>query len=105
MSFEIIGGAPETAYAPLNTTIDRDRDYYSLTGLDACVCGGGGLKTRAQMGTGPGVQGYYDGGQLPEGMLEAVEGGNKLLWVLGGLLAAWGVWAWRTPVEPLGEEW
>ena len=31
----------ETVYAPLNTPIDGDRDYYDLTGLDACACGSG----------------------------------------------------------------
>lgn len=101
MSFEIIGGTPETVFAPLNTTVDADREYYSLAGLDACACGGGGLRTQAQMGTAQpaaGVQGYYDGG-LPQGMLEGTEGGNKLLWVLGGVLAAWAIWAYYTPVE------
>ena len=53
MSFEILESPQQTVYAPLNTTIDADRDYYSLTGLDACACGGGGIKTRIQMGTGP----------------------------------------------------
>jgi hypothetical protein len=36
MSFEILENEPQTMYAPLNTTIDADRDYRDLTGLDSC---------------------------------------------------------------------
>ncbi len=114
MSFEILENMGGTTYAPLNTTIDADRDYYNLTGLDACACGGGSARTRAQMGTGPhpaagsqpnaGMSGYYAGGIHPEGMLQAVEAPNKLLWLLGGVAAMWAIWAWNTPHAEL-EEW
>jgi len=114
MSFEILESPAQTAYAPLNTTIDRDRDYYNLTGLDACACGGGSARTRAQMGTGPhpaagsqpnaGVSGYYAGGIQPEGMLGAAEAPGKMLWLVGGILGAWFIWRGLTPHTEL-EEW
>lgn len=127
MSFEILGKQPEVVYAPLNTTIDADRDYYSLTGLDACTCNGGAARASLQglgiardangnavYGPGPGgplgdeglpvLEGFYQNQQLTPGMyapdeLGAVDGAGKMLWVLGGLFAAWAVWAWMTPHE------
>jgi hypothetical protein len=131
MSFEILESPQPTVYAPLNTTVDADRDYYSLTGLDACACGGGGIRTRVQMGTGPhpaagsqpngavaglaqppwcpfyqgGVGGFYS--HVPEGMytpdLGAVGGDKAMLWYLAGVVGLWAWWAWRTPHEPMAE--
>jgi hypothetical protein len=108
MSFEILEAPQTTTFAPLNTTIDADRDYYSLTGLDACACGGGAARHEAQMGPPPapaaGVSGYYDGGMLPEGMLEAAPAGaSKMVWLLGGAVAVWAAWAWFTPHQPMAE--
>jgi hypothetical protein len=98
MSFEIMppsgGDNINTAYAPLNTTIDADRDYKDLTGLDACAeCG-----PAPQMIT-PGMGGFYEGEQLTPGMLAETPApaDNKMLWVLGGALAFWAWWAMRTP--------
>jgi hypothetical protein len=94
MSFEILSEGGSTVYAPLNTTIDADRDYMDMQGLDACGCG----QASALVPTG--VSGFYEDEQLPQGMLGAAEGGsNTMLLVMGGLLAAWAWWAWRTPHE------
>ena len=95
-----------TVYAPLNTTIDGDRDYGGsdrkhfnpgevshlsgcIPGLDGCGCGG--PRPQVQLG------GCYENEQLTPGMLGQMEGGNAMLWVLGGLGVAWAWWAWRTP--------
>jgi hypothetical protein len=121
MSFEILESPQQTVYAPLNTTIDADRDYYSLAGLDACACGGGAVRTQVQMGTSTpaapqpnGVSGFYT--HVPEGMytpglgdeglpvLEAAEdGASRMLWYLAGVIGLWAFWAWRTPHEPMSE--
>ncbi len=72
MSFEILeDDGSETVYAPLNTTIDADRDYNDLTGLDACACEGGITKV-AQPGSN--LDGFYPDGQLTPGMLGETEG-------------------------------
>lgn len=119
MSFEIVGpGGDETVYAPLNTTIDADRDYRDLTGLDGCASCGDGMPRRMIppggcqcAGAGPcqcgrGLDGFYQDGQLTPGMLgemeAAAEGSNKMLWVMGGLLGAWALWAWYTPHQEYG---
>lgn len=92
MSFEILEEAT-TEYAPLNTTIDADRDYRDLAGLDACGCGGGPP---------PELGGFYQGDVLPPGMsdgdLEGLPGGG-MVWLVGGLLAGWAIWAMNTKHE------
>lgn len=101
MSFEIIGQDDSAVtYAPLNTTIDADRDYYDLTGLDACACGGQMPPKMLPPGSAPQLDGFYQDQQLTQGMLgglDAVEGGNKMLMLMGGLFGAWMLWAWFTP--------
>ena len=103
MSMEI-----QTTYAPLNTTIDGDRDYRELTGLEACGCSRG-MSGLEACGCGPrrrlippGVHGFYEDDTLPQGMLGEAGGGNAMLYVLGGLAAAWALWAWYTPHEEYG---
>lgn len=97
MSFEIVG-QDETIYAPLNTTIDADRDYMDLAGLDACACGGGMPPKMLPPGSAPQLDGFYQDQQLAPGMLgETDGGGNKMLVLMGGLLGAWALWAWFTP--------
>jgi len=66
-----------TNFAPLNTAIDGDRDYRDLTGLGRCNCG-------------------YQG-------LDAVEGRGTMLLIIGGVLAAWALWATATPHQPMAE--
>ncbi len=100
MSFEILeADGSETAYAPLNTTIDADRNYYDLTGLDACACGGQVPPKMIPPGATPQLDGFYQDQQLTPGMLGEQEagGGNQMLWLLGGLAGAWALWAWLTP--------
>lgn len=94
MSFEIMAGeeSGNTVFAPLNTTIDADRDYMDLAGeLDACACEGG-MPQRM----------ITPGDQLATGMegLDApAPQGNQMIWLMGGLLGAWALWAWFTPHE------
>lgn len=69
MSFEILEQTGTTTYAPIRSTIDGDRDYLRgdqqhmpgsvshLSGLDRCNCGYQGL------------DGMYQDGVLPQGML------------------------------------
>lgn len=104
MSFEILeADGSETIYAPLNTTIDADRDYYDLAGLDACACGGQMPPTMIPPGATPQLDGFYPDGQLTPGMLgEQDAGGQGMLWLMGGLLGAWALWAWFTPHQEYG---
>ena len=94
MSFEILENQGQTIYAPLNTTIDADRDY-GLADMEACGCNGGAARTELQLG------GYYQDNQLTPGMLGDMGevGGNKMLWLFGGIAAAWALWVWSTPHE------
>ena len=105
MSFEIIGQDDNTVYAPLNTTIDADRDYRDLTGdLDACACGGG--MPPQMIPPGQQLSGFYQDEQLTPGMLAGLDApapqGNQMFWLVGGLLGAWALWAWFTPHEEYG---
>lgn len=101
MSFEYLeADGSETVYAPLNTTIDADRDYMDLTGLDACACGDQMPPKMLPPGSAPQLGGFYPDQQLTPGMLgalDAAEDGNKMLMLMGGLLGAWMLWAWMTP--------
>lgn len=98
MSFEILENPGQTVYAPLNTTIDADRDY-GLADMEACGCNGGAARTQMQLGGTPQLGGYYQNHQLAPGMLGGTEkSGSGMLWVFGGVLGLWALWAWVTPL-------
>ncbi len=56
MSFEILENQTPTVYSPLNTRIDADREYHSLTGAPPCTtCGDHSLSALAQEPKRPGI--------------------------------------------------
>jgi hypothetical protein len=96
MSFEVVTDYPsQTVYAPLNTTIDADRDY-GMASLEASARYGGMVQTHSQLATparAPEVSPGMDG-------LSAAEGSNWWMWGLLGL----SVFVWWTVLRPQPED-
>jgi hypothetical protein len=95
MSFEVVTDYPShTIYAPLNTTIDADRDY-GLASLDACACNGGMARTQMQLGGAPMQP------ELSPGM-DGLDAAEQSMW-LWGLLGA-SVLVWWFVLRPDAED-